>query len=198
MVSATNFSLNISTVCSFCWVFLVSLASYCIARNKVRVQRNIEEKNHSKFVEDLKKRYEENRNINKEQIEKAIKNISKTNTSSLMVVWQLVKESPLDKMVFHAGMSASPLLFTLNTGKVYVGIPQTFAEPNEKSKPNQEIRLFPIFSGYRKADTMQFKKTTDYTVLGEKEAKLEIVIPQESIVATSFYDEENSELFDNV
>lgn len=85
-------------------------------------------------------------------------------SKNLRVLRQTISNSTLDKMLFDA-METSPkipILLTLSSRKVYVGIVNGIQEPTESEAPNQYISIFPLMSGYREKDTLSICFTNAY------------------------------------
>lgn len=80
-----------------------------------------------------------------------------------------------------------PLLaqVTLESRKVYIGAPQSVGGPDEHSIGNEELVIFPWFSGYRDEKTLGIKLTNEYSPLQEKEDyEVENVVVQKSKVSS--------------
>ncbi|HEE1103629.1 TPA: hypothetical protein R6449_005256, partial [Klebsiella pneumoniae] len=101
-----------------------------------------------------------------------------------------------------------PILVTLSSRKVYVGIVNGIQEPTESEAPNSYISIFPIMSGYRDKDTLSITFTNSYpsevmvnsaiTVDSLKKHKvknMDILISSEEISHLSWFD---FELFEQV
>ncbi len=187
-----NHPSNMQSLCEIVSLIEIAILSFAIAKIWILLEKHDEKREQGTFLAKLEEQY---KTIipDEDERKETVNKIAKEFSFALPVVWRLVKESPLDRIIFTAGVSTKPILITLNNGKVYVGFPNIFAEPNEKAKPNQEVRLFPIYSGYRDKETFQYKRTTDYTVIKEND-NIEIVIPQESIVSASYYDKKTFDL----
>lgn len=54
---------------------------------------------------------------------------------------------------------------TLDSRKLYIGVPKQIGLPNEKSIGNEEVSLLPVYSGYRVAEDMSIAITNKYTLL---------------------------------
>lgn len=68
------------------------------------------------------------------------------NHLKLSVLAPLLSELPVNKLFFESLMLRKPVLVTLKSGKVYVGIISQMSEPNETDAPNQEVTLIPLMS----------------------------------------------------
>ncbi|MFK4014899.1 hypothetical protein [Cobetia marina] len=61
-------------------------------------------------------------------------------------------------------------LITLDSRKVYIGIPHSMNEPNETSLVSESISFIPVYSGYRCEKCLGLKLVTDYAYLLEKDS----------------------------
>ncbi|WP_420246243.1 hypothetical protein [Citrobacter sedlakii] len=82
----------------------------------------------------------------------------------LRVLRKTISNSTLDSMLLDALESnpKSPMLITLSSRKVYVGIVNGIQEPTESEAPNSYISIFPLMSGYRDKDTLSITFTNSY------------------------------------
>jgi len=64
----------------------------------------------------------------------------------------------LEKFLLDA--AGYPLFFTLSSGKVYIGY--FVHDPADLDRPDAWLRILPILSGYRVADSKEVKLTTNY------------------------------------
>lgn len=100
------------------------------------------------------------------------------------------------EFLYKAFKYGSVLLFTLNSKKVYAGIILELSEPSEKVEACQQIKLFPLYSGYRDKDKLHVKlKPYDYQPedsLSEEEQQLsstfEVVLFLNQITQVSSFD----------
>lgn len=78
---------------------------------------------------------------------------------------------------------------TLDTNKVYVGIPKHIGLPDEKSIGNEEVSLFPLYSGYRDPNSMRLIITNEYELYQEDFSTdvNNVVIKKENIVSVSAF-----------
>jgi hypothetical protein len=67
----------------------------------------------------------------------------------------------LDRLLLDAHRDNKPVMLSLNTGKVYIGI--VLEIPNPVREP-MAVRILPMFSGYRDAES-RLNLTTDYETL---------------------------------
>jgi len=120
-----------------------------------------------------------------------------------------INSNPLLKLVNEHGsrenLSGSSIMFTLNTGKVYVGWVKKEPEPSHNY---EYIRILPLLSGYRELETQKEKFETFYTAVIEKvegscdglfkhltEDSFDIVFPVDSIVSAHPFQLEAYKLF---
>lgn len=82
----------------------------------------------------------------------------------LRILRKTISNSTLDSMLLDAMESnpKKPILVTLSSRKVYVGIVNGIQEPTESEGPNSYISIFPIMSGYRDKDTLSITFTNSY------------------------------------
>lgn len=82
----------------------------------------------------------------------------------LRVLRKTISNSTLDSMLLDALESSpkEPILITLSSRKVYVGIVNGIQEPTESEALNSYISIFPIMSGYRDKDTLSITFTNSY------------------------------------
>lgn len=83
---------------------------------------------------------------------------------NIRVLRKTVSNATLDKMLLDALESNPkiPILITLSSKKVYVGIVNAIQEPTESEAANQYISIFPLMSGYRDKDTLEIFFTNAY------------------------------------
>lgn len=128
----------------------------------------------------------------------------------LRILRKTISNSTLDCMLLDAmeSIPKMPILVTLSSRKVYVGIVNGIQEPTESEAPNSYISIFPIMSGYRDKDTLSITFTNSYpsevmvnsaiTVDSLKKHKIknmDILISSEEISHLSWFD---FELFEQV
>ncbi|TNL05405.1 hypothetical protein CYD30_22415 [Kosakonia cowanii] len=89
---------------------------------------------------------------------------NRLHAKKLRVLRKIVSNSTLDSMLLDALESSpkEPILITLSSRKVYVGIVNGIQEPTESEAPNSYISIFPIMSGYRDKDTLSINFTNSY------------------------------------
>jgi hypothetical protein len=106
--------------------------------------------------------------------------ISYRQMAKIMLMYKLLKDSPLDKLLYLSYVQNRFLLITLADRKVYVGRVISMGEPNEHEGPDQEIAIVPVFSGYRNKDSLEVSlTTTDTTDMGD----VYLVLKQANIVS---------------
>lgn len=110
------------------------------------------------------------------------KNISYREMARIMLMYKLLKDSPLDKLLYLSYVQNLFLLITLSDRKVYVGRVISLGEPNEHEGPDQEISIVPVFSGYRHKDSLEVSLTTSYKRSAENE-DVYLVLKQANIVS---------------
>ena len=96
------------------------------------------------------------------------------------VLGDILKDSPLDDLLFNAMIKKFPVMMTLEDRKVYLGYIITTGEPNESEGPDQEVSILPIMSGFRKSDTLEVEFTTDYSNFDNE---VYMTIRQEKIIS---------------
>jgi len=118
-----------------------------------------------------------------------------------LILRKAIKENDFELLVYRAAQTESPIMFTLNTGKVYVG--KVVRGPNP-AEQRHAVRIAPLLSGYRSKETHEFKITTDYYEAMSELAKpsaersdyfqnleledFEIVFPSDQICSAHFFD----------
>lgn len=126
-----------------------------------------------------------------------------------------IKNADFERLVLRAIERSLPMLVTLENGKVYVGYVIRTIDPLADEK---ELRLLPIFSGFRSPETGQVTFSTNYSEVlveiseddsedGEDEdggalghlypGDFEVVIPVSKIVTSTLYDDEAYTRFQN-
>ena len=110
-------------------------------------------------------------------------------TRSLELMEDILSDSPLDALLFEAFIDATPVLLSLESKKVYVGIVNNLGEANENESPNQEISIIPILSGYRD-DSYQIVQFTNYydSTFYKNIDNFSVIIPQNQIITASKFD----------
>lgn len=111
---------------------------------------------------------------------------------NFMILSKLFKESPLDDLLWNAVLSQDTVMITFEDRKVYVGTISTMGEVTENKGADQEIRLYPILSGYRDKDKLTVDFTTSYEKAG---LNLPVILRQEGILSVRKYDFETHEKF---
>lgn len=108
-----------------------------------------------------------------------------SNKRDIYLNYQILKDSPLDKLFFLSFLYDEYLTLRLENRKVYVGRVIDLGEPNNPNAKGegQEIVIVPIMSGYRKEDTLEIVFTTFYSEKSEP-----ITLRQDKIMSASVYD----------
>jgi len=115
---------------------------------------------------------------------------------------KIAGKNELERLVKHAIDENLLLLVTLDSRKSYVGWPAdtfNFSQPDTTKK---HLRILPLLSGYRDADTMRLVVTTDYLAAltnspmdrGEWQ-NLKVVIPVDKITTLQEFDLDLYDLF---
>lgn len=105
--------------------------------------------------------------------------------SKILIMSKVLSDNPMDKIFFDSYIYSQPLLLSLDSRKVYVGVINSLGEINESSGLDKEISLIPIMSGYRDKDTFEVSFTTYYEAI---DTDLDIVIRQDQILTASWFD----------
>jgi hypothetical protein len=108
--------------------------------------------------------------------------ISYRQMAKIMLMYKLLKDSPLDKLLYLSYVQNRFLLITLSDRKVYVGRVISLGEPNEHEGPDQEIAIVPVFSGYRNKDSLEVSLTTTYKDTADT-GDVYLVLKQTNIVS---------------
>jgi len=118
------------------------------------------------------------------------------------IAWQkfilklAIKNNDFERLLYRGFTKNLPIMFTLNTGKLYVGWMVRAPNPVETRKA---VRILPMLSGYRNKDTQKVKFTTDYYFILKKIENsehldhlvigdFEIVLPSDQICASHLFD----------
>ena len=106
-----------------------------------------------------------------------------------------IKNNDFEKLIARSVFDNFPILFTLESGKVYVGWAVSAPNPTQERK---SIRILPLVSGYRDKDTQIVKFTTDYIMILDSiyngaDTKLlledfEVVIPSRQLSSCHLFD----------
>lgn len=106
---------------------------------------------------------------------------------SVDLIYDLLNDSPIDRLFFESYRNLWPILISLNNNKIYVGIIGELGEPNEAEGMDQEISLIPLASGCRDVDH-RVVFTTNYQIMGTELDDLSIIIRQDQIISASHFD----------
>lgn len=104
--------------------------------------------------------------------------------SKFILMYEILKDSPLDAELFRSYAYQKPVLISLSTRKVYVGVAISLGEPNENEGMDQEISIVPIMSGYRDNNNLNVIFDTDYKTVSTDD-DLKVTIRQELIDSVS-------------
>lgn len=77
----------------------------------------------------------------------------------MMILRHSIKNNDFEKLITHSYLTYIPILFTLISGKCYIGWPVKLPNPSVDRK---FVRLLPALSGYRNENTHKLEITTDY------------------------------------
>lgn len=112
------------------------------------------------------------------------------------------RKNDFDSVYLRAQLEFKPLAVSLDTGKVYVGMPALSREPTAE---NSHISILPIYSGYRKEKSLKFVLATRYDVVAQlvssgaehtEDAKnFYMAFPRERIVSIHIF---NDHLYEQV
>lgn len=114
---------------------------------------------------------------------------------SISYLGEILKDSPIDSLFYNSFSNLKPILITLKSKKVYVGIVNQLGEPNESSLPNQEISIVPVLSGYRSSNELKVIFTNDYNALHSSENDISTIIKVCEIETASWF---NTEVYESV
>ncbi|EGQ8444824.1 hypothetical protein GTW15_17815 [Vibrio cholerae] len=108
----------------------------------------------------------------------------KNDVMRIHMLGEILKDSPIDYMFYESFRHRKPIMITLKSRKVYVGIINKLGEPNESREPNQEVSLVTAMSGYRDKDTLEIKFTNNYSPDTENSEPDEVESVQPIVAAT--------------
>ncbi len=109
-------------------------------------------------------------------------NISYRQMAKIMLMHKLLKDSPLDNLLYLSYVQNKFLLITMSDRKVYVGRVISLGEPNESEGPDQEIAIVPVFSGYRDKDSLTVNLNTTYAGTDEVD-DVYLILKQDNIIS---------------
>lgn len=107
--------------------------------------------------------------------------------SKILLMYDLLKDSPLDAELCQSYINNEPVLISLSSRKVYVGVATSLGEPNESEGMDQEISIAPLMSGYREPQTLNVVFDTYYENVSAGN-DLMVTIRQELIDSVSKFD----------
>lgn len=122
--------------------------------------------------------------------------ISYRQMAKILLMYKLLKDSPLDKLLYLSYVQNKYLLITMSDRKVYVGRVISLGEPNESEGPDQEISIVPVFSGYRDKDTLSVTLNTIYAGIEEID-DVYLVLKQDNIISACEFVESLYQKFSN-
>lgn len=109
-----------------------------------------------------------------------------------------IKNNDFEKLIAHSVFTNTPIMYTLESGKVYVG--WTNAAPNPVHT-RRSVRFLPLLSGYRDNETHQVTFVTDYYEIFNKISSgenselnhlsaedFEVVVPVDRICSSHLFD----------
>ncbi|EQB0138338.1 hypothetical protein ACYAD5_000281 [Enterobacter cloacae] len=108
---------------------------------------------------------------------------------------QLLSDGSLGQLFFDSATEDRPVLVSLKSRKLYVGVVNMISEPNEKQGPNLEISISPIMSGYRDKDTLRVLFSNDYNDLDDIDTS--IIFPLSEVSHASWFNIDIHEKVDN-
>jgi hypothetical protein len=97
---------------------------------------------------------------------------------AMNMLGKILKDSPIDYMFYESLIKRKPILISMKSRKIYVGIVNKPGEPSESNAPNQEISLVPAISGYRDKDTLKVLLQSEYTIPLDYDASLVVKVDQ--------------------
>lgn len=101
------------------------------------------------------------------------------------LMYDLLKDSPMDKLFFESYDEELPIMMTLKDNKVYVGTVVSLGEPSENNGLDQEIVITPFLSGYRTEHTLEICFTTSYP---EVDSDISLVLRQDQVLSATVFD----------
>ena len=116
-----------------------------------------------------------------------------------MLLEKIFEHRDFEKLVLYALTAEKPLLITLDTGKVYVGLVPWALDPTES---REYLKIIPLQSGYRDPDTKKVHFTISYKEMVRdvrsnagvpnfsslKSEDFEMIIPSDRIVSAHVFD----------
>ncbi|WP_152967907.1 hypothetical protein [Pseudoalteromonas sp. P1-13-1a] len=101
------------------------------------------------------------------------------------ILGKILKDSPLDRLLFDAFNEKKLLMFTLKNRQVYIGRVSSTGEPTENKGVDQEVCLIPIMSGYRDDKSLSVDLITHYNKI---EKNIYLTLRQEEIISATEFD----------
>lgn len=125
----------------------------------------------------------------KSRKEKNESKLSYWERGKILLMYKLLKDSPLDRLLFLSYAGERFLIITMTDRKVYVGRINSLGEPTENRGADQEISIVPIFSGYRDKDNLGVILITDYSKVNN-DYDLSIILKQDNILSAAEFVED--------
>ncbi|MEQ3530594.1 hypothetical protein [Pseudoalteromonas sp. XMcav11-Q] len=110
------------------------------------------------------------------------------------ILGRILKDSPLDRLLFYAFNEKKLLMFTLKNRQVYIGRVNSTGEPTENKGVDQEVCIIPIMSGYRDDKSLAVDLITHYNKI---EKNIYLTLRQEEIISATEFDLDAYENFKN-
>lgn len=106
-------------------------------------------------------------------------------SSKAYAIGQLLKDSPIDKMLFDLSATDELAMLSMSDRKVYIGRISNLGEPSETGGVDQDILILPYMSGYRDKDRLTVEFTTHYNHVGQE---ISLSLRQTDIVSVTKFD----------
>lgn len=102
------------------------------------------------------------------------------------------RNDALELLLIKAILEELPVALSLKSGKVYIGY--ITAEGDTNTDERKQVRILPVLSGYRTADTKELVITTNYAETIQRlqfkpPVPYDIVIPVAEVETARFHDE---------
>lgn len=110
-------------------------------------------------------------------------------------IGQLLKDSPIDKMLFELSTSDQLAMLSMSDRKVYVGRISSLGEPSETGGVDQDILILPYMSGYRDKDRLTVEFTTHYNHVNQE---ISLSLRQADIVSATEFNAKAYDLWKNI
>lgn len=103
----------------------------------------------------------------------------------IFLIYKVLSENPMEKLFFESWLDSKPIMLSLDSRKIYVGIVTSLGELSESNGMDQDISIVPLMSGYRDENTLKIKFVTYYKTI---DTDLNTVIRQELIQTATHFD----------